>query len=1269
MSDTRSGRFTIHELELSPAASPSRGGGSEQGMTSLFEGRAAGWPALLVVAGADARAAGWGPEAAVELAALAARVRRPVFLADLDQESPVLHARLGVPSEEGIADVALFGVSVRRAAQRVKGHPFLLVPAGLTPPDPEEVLTTPHWAVILSEVTRMRGLLLLYVPSDAPGLGALASRVGHALLLAGPDEAVALPGDCEVVGVLGPRGTAAEAPAEPDPVTEPDAVAEPEPAHLPGLEPPAVVEPEPVPAAAFVEAPEPAREVLVEPAAVPVFSPAAPPARPLRYSVPVLPAWKERVIRAFAVLTLVYGVYYVGWRWTATLNPEALWFSLPLVLAETWGLITAFIMVHSVWRLSHRRVAPAPPGLSVDVFITVYDEPLEVVRRTAVGARAIRYPHRTYILDDGKREEVRAMAEELGVDYLRREGNEHAKAGNLNHALRHTDGEFVLQLDADHVPLPNILDALLGFFAQDPKLAFVQSPQDFYNTDAFTYDVNEAWHRIWEEQRLFFSVIQPGKDSVEAAFFCGSCAVFRREALDDIGGFSTHSVTEDIETSLLLHSRGWRSAYYGESLAYGLAAGSAAAFHVQHLRWGQGAMQVLRKFNPLTFPGLTFSQRISYFGSLTAYVGGVQKLIFYSAPLVYFLTGVLPIRAIDREFLVRFIPFLVLSFASSEMLARGTANTWISERYHMAKFWTYTRAVASFFFRRPLRFRVTPKAPGHVPFATYAPHVGLMVLTVVAVVWATLAHQRGWIDYGVDGWESTAFQANFLWSALNFFLAASVVRLSLRVRHQRTDHRFRDQFAIHLRVQGSDVERGRSYLALTENLNPGGIAFRISRYLEPGTRVKLVLPLATGTVRVEGEVVHTQQMEEGAAAMFHSGVRFEGVPVAVRDAIELHCTHHAVPLHHSRYRSTLRLLSRTSEWVRDARRERRRRVHLPARVVVGGRSAQAGPGRRTALLEEISRGGARLVMDEPVAPGAPIVYRVPGTDIRGRGRVVFSRAEETPIGVRFAIGVRRIQRVRREPQRGRNMQIPEVLKRASTLLAIVAGLALGQPAAAQLQPVVYGAAESDTEGLTLLLLGGAVSTTNPGLGVVAGVTGYSLSFPTGLGNETARVAAVQPYVGPRFLWSTGAVQATVGYQFLDTADEGEEAFGTPLGGREGVVTALQGNYWGTGARSAQAIVSYNWGSEYAWGQLRALQLVGTPGGIPLSLGAELVAQGGGTGDTALEPDYQAIQFGPAVEVAFSPGFRLAGVVGMKSDNRPQEKDFFPFFKLDFVLIP
>jgi cellulose synthase (UDP-forming) len=768
--------------------------------------------------------------------------------------------------------------------------------------------------------------------------------------------------------------------------------------------------------------------------------PASAPATPFRRrpanAIPRLRPWEERGVRAIVVVTLAYWTYYMVWRWTSTLNPDALWFSVPLALAETWGLITAFIMAHSAWRLTRRRAVDPPPGLSVDVFITCYDEPLEIIRRTAVGARAIRYPHRTWVLDDGRRDEVRQMARQLGLGYLRREDNRHAKAGNLNHALAHTRGDFVLQLDADHVPLPHILDRLLGFLADDPKLAFVQSPQDFYNLDAFTYDVNEDGQRMWEEQRLFFGVVQAGKDTHNGAFFCGSCALLRRSALEEVGGFATHSVTEDIETSLKLHAAGWRSAFYGESLAYGLAAGSAAAFHTQHLRWGQGAMQVLRRYNPLTMPGLTLAQRISYFGSLTAYGVGPQKLVYYLAPLVFFLTGVLPIRALDAEFLARFLPFLALTIAMSEAVGRGRSNLLVAERYHMVKFWTYTRAVSSLFRQRPLRFQVTPKGPGHVPFRTYAPQVVLMALSALALAWATAAAHLGWIRYPGGGWDGMAFRTNALWLAINFAFAASVVRLCLRVRQQRSDHRFRDRFPVTVRVRGQGGGL-RAAMGMAEDLNPYGIAVRVSRPLAEGSEVRLVLPLATRTVEAKGTVVHVAEVKEAGGVSYRAGVRFERLPVAVRDAVELHCAHHAVPQEQAQYRIAAPLLMRTLEWMRNARRERRRAVRLPARVALVGAGGRAGR-ERAAVLEELSRRGARLVMAQPLPPGTEIHVRVPGTRLHRTGRVVFSRAIETPAGTRYAIGLSRAPRPRGMVFFELGFEAPRLFRRASKAAAVVA---------------------------------------------------------------------------------------------------------------------------------------------------------------------------------------------------------------------------------------
>ena len=236
--------------------------------------------------------------------------------------------------------------------------------------------------------------------------------------------------------------------------------------------------------------------------------------------------------RVLVVLTLAFGTLYVAWRWTLSIYWEHWWIAVPLALAETYALLDAYLFGATVWRMKQRGAAPEPdPEATVDVFITTYDEPVEMVSATAEAALAIRFPHRTWILDDGDRAEMAAAAARLGIGYLTRHPDwadmpRHAKAGNLNNALFATEGEYLLILDADQIPRPEILDRTLGWF-RDPKVALVQTPQFFTNvTDS---------DPLGSQAPLFYGPIQQGKDGWNAAFFCGSNAILRRDALMQLG--------------------------------------------------------------------------------------------------------------------------------------------------------------------------------------------------------------------------------------------------------------------------------------------------------------------------------------------------------------------------------------------------------------------------------------------------------------------------------------------------------------------------------------------------------------------------------------------------------------------------------------------------------------------------------------------------------------------------------------------------------------
>jgi cellulose synthase (UDP-forming) len=238
------------------------------------------------------------------------------------------------------------------------------------------------------------------------------------------------------------------------------------------------------------------------------------------------------LIRLIILLTAGLGLNYIVWRWIFSINWSAWWIAVPLVLAETYSLVDSLLFGLTTWRLKERgEPTPPAPGLTVDVLIATYNEPIDLVMETARAARAITYPHQTWILDDGNRPEMREAAEAEGIGWITRSADwenmpRHAKAGNLNNALMTLEGEFLLILDADQVPDPRILDRTLGYF-EDERMALVQTPQYFVN-------VPES-DPLGSQAPLFYGPIQQGKDGWNAAFFCGSNAVIRREALMQLG--------------------------------------------------------------------------------------------------------------------------------------------------------------------------------------------------------------------------------------------------------------------------------------------------------------------------------------------------------------------------------------------------------------------------------------------------------------------------------------------------------------------------------------------------------------------------------------------------------------------------------------------------------------------------------------------------------------------------------------------------------------
>jgi cellulose synthase (UDP-forming) len=313
---------------------------------------------------------------------------------------------------------------------------------------------------------------------------------------------------------------------------------------------------------------------------------------------------RRAVIHGVALLAIAITVAYLAWRLTSTIALEWWWVAIPLFVVEVHNAFGLLLYTVALWSVDAESFPDRDhaPRAKVAVLIPTYNEPPDVLLPTIAAAVALKPRHETWVLDDGRRDDIRQLAETLGARYLARPSNEHAKAGNLNHALEHIKADIIGVLDADHVPTARFLTALLPYF-EDPKLAFVQSPQDFYNLESFEHQ--RRWNgQIFNEEAVFYRVIAPAKNRWHAPFWCGTCALVRVDALRSVGGVSTDSVTEDIHTTIRMYRRGWRGAYHNEVVARGLAPDDATAYLIQRNRWALGAMQVLRRENPLFAGGL-----------------------------------------------------------------------------------------------------------------------------------------------------------------------------------------------------------------------------------------------------------------------------------------------------------------------------------------------------------------------------------------------------------------------------------------------------------------------------------------------------------------------------------------------------------------------------------------------------------------------------------------------------------------------------------------
>lgn len=526
-------------------------------------------------------------------------------------------------------------------------------------------------------------------------------------------------------------------------------------------------------------------------------------------------------------LSALVSLRYIHWRITETIEPDGVvqgFFMVGLLLAEIYA-VTALLLGYfqTAWPLE-RPPAPLPEDPAqwptVDVFIPTYNESLDVVRPTVMAALAMDWPadrFNVWILDDGRRPEFRAFAEEVGCGYIIRPDNKGAKAGNINHALSVTEGEYVAIFDCDHVPTRAFLQLTLGWLVKDRDLCMVQTPHHFYSPDPFERNLARG-RDVPNEGLLFYAMIQPGNDLWNAAFFCGSCAIIRRSALLQIGGVPTETVTEDAHCSLRMQRRGWKTAYLRLPLASGLATERLIIHVGQRMRWARGMLQIFRIENPLLASGLSLPQRLCYFAATFSWMFALPRVVFLTSPLAFLLFGYPVIAASPLAIIAYAGPHIVHAVATNSRVTGGVRHSFWSEIYEtVLALHLLPVTIATLIDPKHGKFNVTDKGglleEGYFDLRAVWPIALLFVALVVGVgfgIHGILVNEVG----------SLAFQA-YLLNAIWASLCLVPVMAGLAVGRERKQLRGRARVAAVLPA-ALLLPDGRQITARTADLSLSG---------------------------------------------------------------------------------------------------------------------------------------------------------------------------------------------------------------------------------------------------------------------------------------------------------------------------------------------------------------------------------------------------------------------------------------------------------------
>ncbi len=579
----------------------------------------------------------------------------------------------------------------------------------------------------------------------------------------------------------------------------------------------------------------------------------------------------KRIKDVFILAGTLINITYLGWRigfTLATISLISFVLSLVLVLAELMGFSKSL-----TYRILFTTPAKLKPAVfsnlgyvpTVDVLITTYTEPAAVIHRTIAGATQLNYPQdklTIYVCDDGSRDEIKQICDDYHVHWITRQEHLDAKAGNLNHCYRnYAKSEFSVVLDADMVPKSDFLEKTLGYF-KDEMVAFVQTPQVFYNSDSFQRNLGLN-DNISNEQDFFMQEIQAHRQEYNALIFVGSGCVFRRTHLEKIGFIPTGSITEDLATSLLLQREGFKGRFTKNTFALGLSAESFTDYIKQRTRWAQGNIEILKKWNPWKMKTLSFMQKVIISDGILYWFYGVEKMIFILAPMVYILLGIPIMLTNPINLLFFWLPsfyinrLIVSAFSHASRTSGWTHIYETASAPHLA-----VAALRALLFNKEKRFIVTPK--GHTQsrsefaLSVAKPHLILFVLSllslgVVVFKVATAANISSIIIYVLNG----------AWILYNFFaIIASLIICFEKPRIRKYDRLTMD-IDIPIIIDGQSGFTGK-----LNNMSEGGCSISPDNLPNPKDFIGSEILLLTGEVIITGTILNYSSRKKAFAVEF-----------------------------------------------------------------------------------------------------------------------------------------------------------------------------------------------------------------------------------------------------------------------------------------------------------------------------------------------------------------------------------------------------------------